>query len=116
MSCGCFRGSFVNRRRNTAQATGGIDGEDSVEPFFFPFKVIGFEHAQVLYFGLFCTLAEQLLGRVNHISYSQLRSATDDFHSSNKIGRGGFGTVYKVLENYLMFITLIKVELIDTSD
>ncbi|XWS12675.1 hypothetical protein CRYUN_Cryun37aG0110600 [Craigia yunnanensis] len=38
---------------------------------------------------------EQLLGRVNHFSYNQLRSATDDFHSSNKIGRGGFGTVYK---------------------
>ncbi|XP_022715906.1 cold-responsive protein kinase 1-like isoform X2 [Durio zibethinus] len=38
---------------------------------------------------------EQLLRRVNHFSYNQLSSATDDFHSSNKIGRGGFGTVYK---------------------
>ncbi|KAE8686285.1 putative LRR receptor-like serine/threonine-protein kinase [Hibiscus syriacus] len=38
---------------------------------------------------------EQLLRRVDHFSYNQLRSATDDFHSSNKIGRGGFGTVYK---------------------
>ncbi|KAK8514033.1 hypothetical protein V6N13_062937 [Hibiscus sabdariffa] len=38
---------------------------------------------------------EQLLRRVNHFSYNQLRSATDDFNSSNKIGRGGFGTVYK---------------------
>ncbi|KAE8714959.1 LRR receptor-like serine/threonine-protein kinase [Hibiscus syriacus] len=38
---------------------------------------------------------EQLLRRVNHFSYNQLRSATDDFHSSNKIGYGGFGTVYK---------------------
>ncbi|XWS18339.1 hypothetical protein CRYUN_Cryun32bG0035300 [Craigia yunnanensis] len=63
MSCGCFGGSFVNRRRSTAQSTGGID--------------------------------EQLLRRVNHFSYNQLRSATDDFLSSNKIGRGGFGTVYK---------------------
>ncbi|XP_022721011.1 cold-responsive protein kinase 1-like [Durio zibethinus] len=63
MSCGCFGGSIVHRRRTTAQATGGID--------------------------------EQLLRRVNHFSYNQLRTATDDFHSSNKIGRGGFGTVYK---------------------
>jgi len=29
-------------------------------------------------------------------SYSELRSATDNFHPSNRIGRGGFGTVYKV--------------------
>ncbi|XWS19574.1 hypothetical protein CRYUN_Cryun31cG0027300 [Craigia yunnanensis] len=63
MNCGCFGGSVVHRRQNTAQATGGVD--------------------------------EQLLRGVNHFSYNQLRTATDDFHSSNKIGRGGFGTVYK---------------------
>ncbi|KAG8043945.1 hypothetical protein GUJ93_ZPchr0458g22811 [Zizania palustris] len=28
-------------------------------------------------------------------SYSELRSATDNFNRSHKIGRGGFGTVYK---------------------
>uniref|UniRef100_A0ACD6AEK2 Uncharacterized protein n=1 Tax=Avena sativa TaxID=4498 RepID=A0ACD6AEK2_AVESA len=28
-------------------------------------------------------------------SYSELRSATGNFHRSNRIGRGGFGTVYK---------------------
>ncbi|XVE88012.1 hypothetical protein DITRI_Ditri19aG0034500 [Diplodiscus trichospermus] len=38
---------------------------------------------------------EQLLRKVNLFSHNQLRSATDDFHSSHKIGRGGFGTVYK---------------------
>ncbi|KDP20943.1 hypothetical protein JCGZ_21414 [Jatropha curcas] len=32
---------------------------------------------------------------INYISYDELRSATDNFHSTNKIGRGGFGTVYK---------------------
>ncbi|XP_065014706.1 putative serine/threonine-protein kinase isoform X2 [Musa acuminata AAA Group] len=32
---------------------------------------------------------------VRLISYDELRSATDNFHQSNKIGRGGFGTVYK---------------------
>lgn len=28
-------------------------------------------------------------------SYAELRSATDNFNRSNKVGRGGFGTVYK---------------------
>ncbi|XP_073012300.1 putative serine/threonine-protein kinase isoform X1 [Typha latifolia] len=28
-------------------------------------------------------------------SYGELKSATDNFHQGNKIGRGGFGTVYK---------------------
>ncbi|KAE8773782.1 putative LRR receptor-like serine/threonine-protein kinase [Hordeum vulgare] len=28
-------------------------------------------------------------------SYAQLRSATDNFNHNNKVGRGGFGTVYK---------------------
>lgn len=28
-------------------------------------------------------------------TYKELRSATDNFHHKNKIGRGGFGTVYK---------------------
>ncbi|CAM0901747.1 unnamed protein product [Alopecurus aequalis] len=28
-------------------------------------------------------------------SYSQMRSATDNFNRNNKVGRGGFGTVYK---------------------
>ncbi|KAJ0082608.1 hypothetical protein Patl1_10790 [Pistacia atlantica] len=39
----------------------------------------------------------QLRGNVNYFSYKELRKATEDFHLSNKIGRGGFGTVYKVL-------------------
>ncbi|KAH9796901.1 protein kinase domain-containing protein [Citrus sinensis] len=42
-----------------------------------------------------CQLGGELLRNVNHFSYTELRSATDDFHLSNKIGRGGFGTVYK---------------------
>lgn len=29
-------------------------------------------------------------------SYNTLRTATDDFSSANKLGEGGFGSVYKV--------------------
>ncbi|CAN1284146.1 Cold-responsive protein kinase 1 [Linum perenne] len=36
-----------------------------------------------------------LLRDVNHIAYEKLRSATEDFDPRKKIGRGGFGTVYK---------------------
>ncbi|GAV74434.1 Pkinase domain-containing protein [Cephalotus follicularis] len=36
-----------------------------------------------------------LVGNINQFSYNQIKTATENFHSSNKIGRGGFGTVYK---------------------
>ncbi|KAG2295010.1 hypothetical protein Bca52824_041679, partial [Brassica carinata] len=32
---------------------------------------------------------------VRVFSYNSLRSATDDFHPSTRIGGGGFGVVYK---------------------
>lgn len=32
----------------------------------------------------------------NLYSYTELRGATQDFHPSNELGRGGFGVVYKV--------------------
>lgn len=32
---------------------------------------------------------------VKQFSFNELRSATEDFHSNNRIGRGGFGVVYK---------------------
>lgn len=47
---------------------------------------------------IFFTIAE-LLGidaRPYTFSYSELRDATEDFSSSNKLGEGGFGPVYKV--------------------
>lgn len=44
---------------------------------------------------------QQELNDISHVknitlfSYNELRSATDGFHPSQRIGRGGFGTVYK---------------------
>ncbi|EXB80089.1 putative LRR receptor-like serine/threonine-protein kinase [Morus notabilis] len=37
----------------------------------------------------------QILQNVNAFSYNELKSATNGFRSSNKIGEGGFGSVYK---------------------
>ncbi|KAL2932076.1 Cold-responsive protein kinase 1 [Bienertia sinuspersici] len=37
----------------------------------------------------------QLLENIRHFSYDELSLATSDFSSRNKIGRGGFGIVYK---------------------
>ncbi|CAI9087497.1 OLC1v1021576C1 [Oldenlandia corymbosa var. corymbosa] len=39
--------------------------------------------------------AEDLLGKTKHFTYKELSAATDQFHQRNKIGRGGFGTVFK---------------------
>uniref|UniRef100_A0A803QGC7 Protein kinase domain-containing protein n=2 Tax=Cannabis sativa TaxID=3483 RepID=A0A803QGC7_CANSA len=38
---------------------------------------------------------ENLLESIRHFSYNEIKSATNNFHVSNKLGRGGFGTVYK---------------------
>ncbi|KAK4836586.1 hypothetical protein QYF36_025073 [Acer negundo] len=37
----------------------------------------------------------QILKHVHAFSYNELKTATNGFHSSNKIGEGGFGSVYK---------------------
>ncbi|KAE8815450.1 putative LRR receptor-like serine/threonine-protein kinase [Hordeum vulgare] len=45
-----------------------------------------------LYFGLLGISAKK---NIRLFSYAQLRSATHNFNHNNKVGRGGFGTVYK---------------------
>lgn len=55
-------------------------------------------HISILHLVFFLKSAE-LLGighRPDTFSYAELRAATGDFNSSNKLGEGGFGNVYKV--------------------
>ena len=40
-----------------------------------------------------------LFEQINTFSYAELRAATDDFDCSNKLGKGGFGPVFKVKMN-----------------
>jgi hypothetical protein len=39
------------------------------------------------------------------IDVSTLRAATGDFDESNKLGEGGFGSVYKVLKEQFLVIS-----------
>lgn len=41
--------------------------------------------------------SEHLLRDVAHLSYTELKSATNQFNANNRVGRGGFGIVYQVL-------------------
>lgn len=43
-----------------------------------------------------CIEILELDSRVATFSYAELIAATDDFNPSNKLGEGGFGSVYKV--------------------
>jgi hypothetical protein len=41
-------------------------------------------------------------------SYSVLKKATKNFHISNKLGEGGFGSVFKVCRIYIYIAMLIN--------
>jgi hypothetical protein len=45
-----------------------------------------------------------IVGRPNVFSYSELRSATENFSSSNRLGEGGYGAVYKVSSSVSTYI------------
>ena len=45
---------------------------------------------------MICAWLEIATDNVKLFSYNSLRSATRNFHPSNRIGAGGFGIVYKV--------------------
>lgn len=38
----------------------------------------------------------EMSARPDTFMYSELKTATEDFNSANKLGEGGFGPVYKV--------------------
>nr|GMD05262.1 putative serine/threonine-protein kinase [Ipomoea batatas] len=68
MSCTCFGASSVRRNR-----TGNLAQQESLDA------------------------GENSIARTRNFSYAELRAATNNFGQVNKIGRGGFGTVYKIL-------------------
>ncbi|KAL2244817.1 putative serine/threonine-protein kinase isoform X1 [Sesamum indicum] len=66
MGCSCFGASTVRQKRSDRQAHQPKQVEEGA-----------------------------LSAKTKSFSYNELRAATNNFHRSNKIGRGGFGTVYK---------------------
>ncbi|KAM1714995.1 hypothetical protein ACFX11_025794 [Malus domestica] len=77
MRCSCFGASVAERKRKSGSGQFGHDPDENV------------------------------LENIKVFSYNELRSATDNFHPSNKIGRGGFGTVYKVLRLCICLVIVI---------
>jgi hypothetical protein len=46
------------------------------------------------------------VNRIKIFAYNELRKVTDGFSIANKIGEGGFGSVYKVISHlqYLLYV------------
>ena len=43
-------------------------------------------------------------------TFQQIKAATDDFAAANKIGEGGFGSVYKVTSNIISHTQIVLSE------
>jgi len=59
-------------------------------------------HASVWLLAIFVVEFAELLGmdaRPYTFSYAELKTATENFSPSNKLGEGGFGPVYKVISS-----------------
>lgn len=49
---------------------------------------------------LFCEAVEEMITAESlQFDFSTIRAATDNFSEENKLGQGGFGSVYKVIIN-----------------
>lgn len=48
---------------------------------------------------MFSTALKGLDLQTGIFTFRQIKAATDDFAAANKIGEGGFGSVYKVYSN-----------------
>ncbi|XP_057438332.1 putative serine/threonine-protein kinase isoform X2 [Lotus japonicus] len=56
-------------------------------------------------------LEEDNDGSFRIFTYSELKSATRGFHYSEKVGEGGFGSVYKLRDGTLVAVKVISIEL-----
>ncbi|KAF3771905.1 putative LRR receptor-like serine/threonine-protein kinase [Nymphaea thermarum] len=73
--------------------------------------VVGTVAAVIGAIGITVIIALLVTGaRPNIFSYAELKTATEDFNPANKLGQGGFGTVYKVLYTSQQILSVVIVK------